>query len=191
MRCDHLYTAYEFTPAGDALLLALYDQACDASAQSPSCNIDSEPPPLNWTEIARDHYSHPKRSPKKLANSILPERLNHLKGRRLWLAERAKAYAELEESIAAARERLAGAGASAPEVGTNQQVRTAPFCRCLTWRRSMTCPPLASRTRCLTGRSRLRRSLRSQPPQILSRPQRPLRCSRSETLLSSLLTRQA
>jgi hypothetical protein len=129
MRSGHLCTAYDFTPAEDALLLALYDQACDASAQSPSFTVNSEPPALNWKEIARDHFSHPNRSQKKLANSILPERLDHLKGRRWWLAERARAYAVLEESIAAARERLSAAGASASEVGTNQQVRLIPIRR--------------------------------------------------------------
>ena len=99
------------------------DQACAASAPPPSLTGDNVTASLNWPEIARDHSRHANSRPTTLTDVDLQERSSDLERRRLWLPERAKAYAELDDATAAARTRLGKDGAPAVLEGTDEEVR--------------------------------------------------------------------
>lgn len=116
-------TAYESAPADAARLLAVSNQACAASADPSSSTGDNATVSLDSPEIAHDRFRQANSLQNALTNVELQERLNHLKGCRLWVAKRAKSHAELDESTAAARAGREKDGASAALEGTDEQVR--------------------------------------------------------------------
>ncbi|GAA5982383.1 hypothetical protein JCM10908_006625 [Rhodotorula pacifica] len=100
--------AYTFTLADDALLLALWGRACVStkSHATGTSEPEQESPQLDWHKIARLYFNH-SRLARALSEQDLQERLNHMLGRRVWLAERAKALAELEAAVSEAQEKVA------------------------------------------------------------------------------------